>query len=426
MRRGDGPAGATRILVIEDDDDFREALCTTLRDRGYAVDDADAGEVGIDRALSSPPHLVLCDVRMPGMGGHEVLTRLRTHAKTSKLPFIFLSATADLRAVRAGMRLGADDYLAKPISEPDLLDAIEARLRRHAMELPPTRDQDDASQVPSPPRRRPTRENVVAGRYEIVRCIARGGTSSVYHARDNASGDEVALKLLNDAHGPTSRFERECAALAALRCPRIVRYRDHGITENGRRYLVMDWLPGHDLATHLSQGPLGVEDTLKVLRRSADALAVVHAAGLVHRDVKPSNLFLRDGSIDALTLIDFGIAKSIDADAIMLVGEVVGTPGFLAPEQLDVGGLLDASADVFALGCTVWACLLGASPFRGESVGASIARAMSPARHALMEYRSDVPVALDALVAAMIHRDPAKRFSNGGAVLDALAALNLA
>ncbi len=261
---------------------------------------------------------------------------------------------------------------------------------------------------------------IIGGRYELIRRVGRGGMGAVYLARDRALGDQVAVKVLSEARPAAARFARECAILASLRHERVVRYRDHGVTEGGSAWLVMDWLSGSDLAARIAQSPLHLEEALRVLRDAAEALAAVHAAGIVHRDVKPSNLFLVDGALDRVKLIDFGIARAPGSSVLTFNGEFLGTPGYVAPEQVDSTRPAGPGSDVFSLGCTVWACFTGASPFRGANPLSALSLLFNGRVPSLREARPDVPAAIDDLVAAMIQRDPTRRPADGRAVLDAL------
>jgi eukaryotic-like serine/threonine-protein kinase len=296
-------------------------------------------------------------------------------------------------------------------------DVTTAPVVTRAAALPVTRD--SATEIAAA-HEEPERANeLIGGRYELVRRVGSGGMGAVYLARDRVRGDAVAVKILSEAR-PAARFARECAILASLRHERVVRYRDHGVTESGSPWLVMDWLAGSDLAARLAQSPLHLAEGLRVLRDTAEALAAVHDVGIVHRDVKPSNLFLVDGALDRVKLIDFGIARAPGSSVITFNGEFLGTPGYVAPEQVDNSSPATAGSDVFSLGCTVWACFTGASPFRGSNALSALSLLFSNRVPSLREARPDVPVAIDALVSAMIHRDPAKRPADGRAVLDAL------
>ncbi|MDO9022618.1 MAG: response regulator [Deltaproteobacteria bacterium] len=415
----DDGASAGRVLVIDDDPDCRSSICQMLEEEGFETTAADDGAAGLALALTAPPALVLCDVRMPVMDGFETLKALRGSASTAHVPFVFLSAGVDLREVRRGMNQGADDYLVKPFSGADLLETVRARLRRSL----PDRPRRPVVTLPDAPRLAGRLlPDLIAGRYRLTGRAGRGGMGAVFQARDVIRGEDVALKFLVDSGRSSDRFERECAILARLDHPRVVRYREHGVTLDGDPFLVMDWLHGEDLAARLARGTLSPDEAARVLRHAAEALAVAHAAGVVHRDVKPSNLFLVDGEIDRLALIDFGVARGPDPGVFTMPGEILGTPGYLAPEQVEDAAAATARSDVFSLGCSVYASLVGHVPFRGATAMASLASLLRDDLTSVRALRPDVPPALDALLTAMLSRDPAARPRDGQGVLDRLDA----
>jgi serine/threonine protein kinase len=145
-------------------------------------------------------------------------------------------------------------------------------------------------------------------------------------------------------------------------------------TGEGQPYLAMEWLTGEDLAKRLARGALSLADSLTVLRRTASALAVAHQRGIVHRDLKPSNLFLRDGEVDRVTILDFGIARRREAShAITGTGGIIGAPAYMAPEQARGERDLTPAVDIFSLGCVLFECLTGERPFVAERVVAVLA-----------------------------------------------------
>src|SRR5262249_5346179 len=155
-------------------------------------------------------------------------------------------------------------------------------------------------------------------------------------------------------------FTREALVLAELMTPGIVRYVAHGVAETGALYLVMEWLDGCDLAERLKTGPMSVDESILVIRQAAAALVPAHQRGSVHRDIKPSNLFLAGGDVTELRLVDFGVARLAEAGGPSTqTGLVIGTPGYMAPEQARGDRDVDARADVFSLGCVLFECLTG-------------------------------------------------------------------
>ena len=220
--------------------------------------------------------------------------------------------------------------------------------------------------------------DVLAARFEVISRAGGGGMGSVYRARDRVGGEVVALKVLRlPGEETTGRFEREAAVLAELRHPGIVRYVAHGVTASGRAYLALEWLEGEDLSKHLARAPMTIRASVTVARKVAEALAYAHGRGVVHRDIKPGNVFLRDGRSDQATVLDFGIARAADIGAgLTLTGIMVGTPGYMAPEQARGARDVDPRADVFSLGCVLFHCLTGQRAFQGEDAVAVLARVL--------------------------------------------------
>lgn len=248
--------------------------------------------------------------------------------------------------------------------------------------------------------------------------------AQIFRARNLASGEAVAVKVMLDRqrqHAP--RFMREGALLSDLRHPHIVEYIANGITDAGEPYLVMEWLEGEDLSRRLGRGALDVHDALTLTSQVADALAVAHERGIVHRDLKPSNLFLMGGDVDRVKVLDFGIARLVGATQLTQANAMIGTPGYMAPEQARCELAVDARVDVFALGCVLMECLTGVPAFAGEHVMAVLAKILIHEPPRLRELRPDLPRELDALIARMMAKDRNGRPGDGAAVVAELAAL---
>ncbi|HVY49794.1 MAG TPA: serine/threonine-protein kinase, partial [Minicystis sp.] len=193
----------------------------------------------------------------------------------------------------------------------------------------------------------PARPKVVADRFEIEAEAGAGGVGIVYRALDRATGERVALKLLlgGDRSG---RFSREAEVLASLSHPAIVQHVGHGVTAGGAPWLAMEWLEGQTLAARLREQGLTIDETLALARRVAAGLAALHERGVVHRDVKPTNLFLVRGDPRDVRILDFGIVRLLGAEPFTIAGAVLGTPAYMAPEQAKGKEDIDARADVFA------------------------------------------------------------------------------
>jgi tetratricopeptide (TPR) repeat protein len=266
--------------------------------------------------------------------------------------------------------------------------------------------------------------SVVLDRFVIERPAGVGGMGAVFRALDRETGLPVAVKvMLADRAYAAGRFEQEARVLLELSHPSIVRYVAHGQTPAGEPFLAMEWLEGEDLATRLSRGRLSMLESVTMATRVAEALGEAHRRGIIHRDMKPENLFLVDKDPTRVKVLDFGIARLGRAPRMTHTGVVLGTPGYMAPEQVRSNEKLDARADVFALGCVLFECLTGMPAFTGSNVMAILTKiAFNEVPHT-RELQPEMPDALDALVACMLAKHPSARPNDGNEVAAALKAI---
>jgi len=250
----------------------------------------------------------------------------------------------------------------------------------------------------------------VVDRFDIDGLAGSGGMGTVWRAHDRLEGGTVALKILTGTRETErSRFLREAVLLSELRHPAIVQYVAHGITPTGELFLAMEWLEGEDLARFLQRQRLGVSDTLGLLRRILEALTVAHTRGVIHRDLKPSNIFLVGGSIDAAKVIDFGVARIPGANTSSHTrtetGTIIGTPGYMPPEQAFGDRDIDARADIFALGCVAFECVSGRPAYLGDTPMGVFRKIPVEEAPRLRDVVAGVPPWLDAVVHRMMARE---------------------
>jgi eukaryotic-like serine/threonine-protein kinase len=266
---------------------------------------------------------------------------------------------------------------------------------------------------------------VLAGRFQLLAQAGAGGMGAVYRARDLISGATVAVKILAGRDVRLAdRFDQEATIMAGLVHPAIVRYISHGVAENGARYIVMEWMDGEDLANKLDRELPSVDETIAIGRRTAEALAHAHAKGVVHRDIKPGNLFLPGGDIDRLKVLDFGIARlTSGARKLTRTGSVIGTPGYMAPELVRGARDIKPSADVFSLGCVLFQCLTGRPVFEAEAVTALLAKILLVEPPRVRDVAPHIAPEIDDVLARMLAKDPEQRVPDAIAVLEALDGL---
>jgi uncharacterized RDD family membrane protein YckC len=246
--------------------------------------------------------------------------------------------------------------------------------------------------------------------YVVGEVLGAGGMGTVYLAHDTALDRPVALKVLRPevAEDPTlaERFVREARAAARVSHPNLTHVYFVG-SERGLSYFAMEYCPGATLeATVTGEGPLPLERGLDVLVQAARGLAAAHGAGVVHRDVKPSNIMLLpDGRVK---ITDFGLAKSLRGDAAATGGRILGTPSYMSPEQVR-GREVDARTDVYLLGLTAWFLFAGRPPFEAEQIGELIHDQLDAPLPPLRTLRGDLPPGLDGVLARMCAKDPAAR-----------------
>jgi serine/threonine-protein kinase len=274
---------------------------------------------------------------------------------------------------------------------------------------------------------------VVQSRYRVDRLIGKGAMGIVYEAQHLLLGRKVALKALtaSAALSPDriERFRREAQAAASLGSSHIVDVLDMGQIEGGPPFIVMEHLDGFDLGFAVAAAErLPMARALHILCQLCDALTTVHAAGIVHRDLKPENIFLisRDGEPDFVKVLDFGICKFLDAAEPHLTrtGDALGTPLFMAPEQVEGRRDVDHRTDIYALGALLYFMLTGHAPFDALSLPLLFVQICQEPPPSVRAARGDLSQALDAVIQRALSKRPQDRFESCAALKAALVPLS--
>jgi tRNA A-37 threonylcarbamoyl transferase component Bud32 len=263
--------------------------------------------------------------------------------------------------------------------------------------------------------------DVLASKYRVERILGHGGMGVVVAARHEQLGFLVALKFMLPGFGtagvPTQRFLREARAAGSLHGEHVARVTDFGTLESGAPYIVMEFLQGTDLQGVLDRvGPLPVHEAAEYLRQACKGMAEAHALGIVHRDLKPQNLFLtkRPDGTPLVKVLDFGISKLVGHDASMSVTsstEMMGSPLYMAPEQVRSSKNVDSRADIYSLGVILYQLVTGRVPIEAETLGELFEQMFTQPMQPPSTHRPDLPAEFDSLIMRCLAKNPDERLA---------------
>lgn len=258
---------------------------------------------------------------------------------------------------------------------------------------------------------------------------------AVWEGTHSSLGTRVAVKFIDAEYASSpearSRFENEARAAARLRSKHVVEVYDHGVSDDGCPFIVMEFLQGEPLDKRLDRlGRLSARETAQIVMQVCRALAKAHAANIVHRDLKPENVFLvwdDEERTDVVKVVDFGIAKfndsSLSVSSATRTGSVLGTPHYMSPEQARGLRSVDARSDLWSVAVIAYRCLVGALPFEGEAVGDLLVKLCTAPIPVPSELAPDVPPGFDAWLLQGLSREPTQRFQTAAQLSESLAAV---
>jgi DNA-binding response OmpR family regulator len=400
---------AFQILLV-DDSEVNQALWSNLLEHeGFRVISARSGEEALERLDRGRLDLVLLDVMMPGMSGFEVLQAIRRRFSEDQLPVIMATAKDQSEDIVKAFRMGANDYVTKPLDFGITLARIQAQLRSRT----PGTGRAISSDAVLP-------GMVLEGKYRIESMIGRGNFGAVFRATHLKLQRPVAVKLLRSSIGTDrvsqARFQQEGISLSRLQHPNAVHVLDFSVDENGLAYLVMELLDGQTLDQELrANGQLGARRCGAIAEAVGAVLTEAHRLGIIHRDIKPQNIFLHKGRQgEIVKVLDFGIAKLIGeleiGQQLTVEGSSIGTPVYMAPERF-MNEPYDGRSDVYSLASMVYEMFCGRPPFHGADgnffrlIRMHVTEAPAPLRSLL----ADFPLAVDLVVLAGLAKKPDER-----------------
>jgi CheY-like chemotaxis protein len=423
------------VLLVDDNEALRRALKRVLVGTGNEIVEAADGHEAIARLKETDFDLIVSDVRMPDMDGVELLRAI--HERDADLPVLLITGDPELETAMKAVEYGALEYLTKPVDveklKASMLRAFE--LRRKRLEAKFALEAQSILRARSLPLGLERGETysgaVLGGRYRVGALIGVGGMGSVYEAeRVDLAQMRVAMKILHPSIGARAdlvmRFRREAETIAAIDHPNIVRILDFQTHQGEPAFLVMERLHGEPLGDAIARdGRFSAERAAFVASQVLSALSAAHASNVVHRDLKPDNVFLitMSGLRDIVKLLDFGVAKLMNArvnEKLTQTGSVLGTPAYMAPEQAR-GASVDHRSDLYAVGCMMYEALTGSPPFTAENYNALLFEIQKGVPTPLEVLSPDVDPALVAIVNRAMAKNPTERYQTAEAMESALA-----
>jgi eukaryotic-like serine/threonine-protein kinase len=405
------------VLLVDDEPAVRRAIARLLRAKGHTVVECESGEAAVELVGTRPFDVVLSDIDMPGLSGIELLGLLRQ--RQIPIPVVLMTGAPTIDTAVKAVEHGAFKYLMKPVDPDALLETVDRAARS------PGRSADSSQQIRGAEPSRSMRAllapgAVLADRYRLVRLLGEGGMGQVWEAVQLSTARSVAVKLLHASLNSRARSEmtkrmlREARAASSVEHPNVVDVFDVFELGDGTPVLVMALLRGRTLGHRLAQGAQGrglsLADAAQLLLPVASAVGTAHANGVVHRDLKPDNIFLaEEGGRTTVKVLDFGIAKLVsnehEGGTLTAAGTPIGTPGYMAPEQAMGERDVDHRADVWSLGAILYEALSGIRPVQADSVGQTIRKLFMDVIVPLVEHAPDLPLTVTKLVDRMLARE---------------------
>lgn len=393
-----------KILVVDDDEYVRIFLKEVLEQQYYEVDTCCDCQEAIEKLKIFSYHLILSDINLPGMSGNDLLSLCREKYKSTEI--ILITGEPDLEDAVKTVKQGAFDYLSKPITPERLCERVNAALKHNY-----NKQNMSSNELNSP-----------HNSYSVVRTLGAGNMGVVLLVKKDEQ--YFAMKILRREnydpkhHLKVQRFIREAEILSQIDHPNVIKIFEYGVSEDEEiPYIVMEFIPGRPLNHHMRSNNFTLDQILSIIRQIAQALAIVHEFGVIHRDVKPGNIILTDDMV--LKLTDFGIAR-IDTSELTITREILGSPAYMSPEAFENSVRSDARSDIFSLGVIAYELLTGVKPFHGETIGEMMNAIKFQRPIEPLKINSSIPPGLQDILAKMLAKKPEERFSSAAEIIKAL------
>lgn len=431
------------IFVVDDNIDNINVLEKILKENQYKVRKSTSATRSLTAIRTAPPDLILLDISMPELNGYEVCYELKKDIYTSKVPVIFISAMDDVLDKVKAFKVGGVDYISKPFQMEEVLARIENQLTIHFLR----KELEQKNQLLENQYQELKKEKealieeqkrtnkvfstlvdllpglVLDKKYKLEEKIGKGGFGAVYRATHLNLQTSVAVKIFRPFTGSENnqaleRFQLEGISACRVNHPNAVTVLDFGIADNGIAYLVMELLEGYTLASEMAQRAIfSSVRVAEILIPVCNVLSKAHQIGIIHRDIKPDNIFLhKSEKSEIVKVVDFGIVKLISEvegfsqESLTQTGHLIGTPNYMAPERLQ-GLTYNGQSDVYSLGVIAYQMLCGTLPFLSDSSNffSLIGTILTQEPTSLRELNPEISISLEQLVMSALAKDPEKR-----------------
>jgi DNA-binding response OmpR family regulator len=422
-----------RILIADDSRELRTVLSAQLRKLGFDVQVAVDGQEAIERARSFKPTLIIMDIMMPKLTGLKATKRLREDPETANTPIILMSQLGEEQDVVEGIDAGADEYLVKPFRQAELAARVRILLRKSAStnkKMDETTAQGlEADEENDAVRRFKETGQIVSkdfAGFTIIDKLGQGGTATVYRAMEPVNFKPVALKIISPfaavKEGFLKRLARSNEIAVRLIHPHIVRTYTMGEYQDVH-FMVQELVEGTalDFYLHEEGGKLDEAKARRYMMHIAEGLVYLDGKGLIHRDIKPGNIYVSHD--DVAKLGDFGLSRLADDVGQTAEGYLLGTPHYISPEQANGDKNLDTRSDLYALGACFFHLLSGQPLFPGDNLQQVVLSHLTKARPRLGDSAGDTSPGLCEIIDRLVQREREKRYQTGGDLIEALSKL---
>ncbi|MCA8917053.1 MAG: protein kinase [Planctomycetes bacterium] len=422
-----------RILIADDSRELRTVLSAQLRKLGFDVQIAVDGQDALERARTFKPTLIIMDIMMPKLSGLQATKRMRDDSDLAHTPIILMSQLGEEQDVVEGIEAGADEYLVKPFRQAELAARVRILLRKSAganKKLDETTAQGlEAAEENDAVRRFKETGQIVSkdfAGFTIIDKLGQGGTATVYRAMEPVNLKPVALKIISPfaavKEGFLKRLSRSNEIAVKLVHPHIVRTYTMGEYQDVH-FMVQELVEGHalDNCLHEEGGRLGEAEARRYMLHIAEAIQFLQDKGLIHRDIKPGNIYVSHD--DVAKLGDFGLSRLSDDVGQTAEGYLLGTPHYISPEQANGDKQIDSRSDLYALGACFFHLLSGEPLFPGDNLQQVVLAHLTKARPQLEDKAPDVSPPLCEIINKLVQLDREKRYQTADELIEAINGL---